>query len=101
MARMIPPTVHPSVRSGGERRLFAIIRDAPGTADWVCLHSLGLARHCAKRRGEIDFVLITRKGLFVLEVKAGRVARRDGEWIFTDRYGVEHRKRDGPFEQAS
>ena len=40
---MIPSTIHPHVRSSAERRLFEVIRDAPGTEDWVCLHSLGLA----------------------------------------------------------
>jgi hypothetical protein len=101
MALMIPPTIHPSVRSGGERRIFEIIRDAPNTDSWICLHSLGLARHCTKRRGEIDFVLLTRTGVFALEVKSGRVARKDGLWVFTDRYGVQHHKSEGPFEQAS
>jgi hypothetical protein len=98
---MIPSTIHPSVRSGGERRLFEVLRDAPNTDDWVCLHSLGLARHHTKRRGEIDFLVFTRKGVFVLEVKGGRVARRDGGWVFTDKYGVPHIKQEGPFEQAS
>ena len=101
MARMIPSTIHPHVRSGAERRLFEVIRDAPGTDDWVCLHSLGLARHARKRRGEIDFLLLTRKGIFVLEVKGGRVSREGGIWRFTDRYGDVHEKHESPFDQAS
>ena len=101
MAKMIPVTVHPDVRSGGERRIFALMRDAPGTDTWICLHSLGLARHPYKRRAEIDFLLISGKGVFVLEVKAGRVARTEGEWTYTDRYGQQNRKRESPFDQAS
>lgn len=101
MARMIPFTIHPHVRSSAERRLFEVIRDAPGTEDWVCLHSLGLARHASKRRGEIDFLLLTRKGIFVLEVKGGGVARERGIWRFTDRYGDVHEKHESPFAQAS
>jgi len=101
MARMIPATIHPNVRSGAERKLFGIISDTPGTDDWVCLHSLGLARHARKRRGEIDFLLLTRKGIFVLEVKGGRVARHGGIWQFTDRYGRAHEKNESPFDQAS
>ncbi|MCC7083421.1 MAG: NERD domain-containing protein/DEAD/DEAH box helicase [Pirellulales bacterium] len=101
MARMIPSTIHPHVRSSAERRLFEVIRDAPGTEDWVCLHSLGLARHASKRRGEIDFLLLTRKGIFVLEVKGGGVAREGGIWRFTDRYGDVHSKHESPFDQAS
>lgn len=101
MARMIPATIHPNVRSGAERKLFGIIRDTPETDDWVCLHSLGLARHVRKRRGEVDFLLLTRKGIFVLEVKGGRVARHGGIWQFTDRYGSAHEKNESPFDQAS
>jgi hypothetical protein len=101
MARMIPATIHPAVRSGAERRLFSTFRDAPGTDDWVCLHSLALARHATKRRGEIDFLLLTRKGVFVLEVKGGGVSRHGGVWRFTDRYGTVHEKPESPFDQAA
>lgn len=101
MGKMIPATIHPDVRSGGERRIFALLRDAVGTDNWICLHSLGLARHAYKRRAEIDFLLISGKGLFVLEVKGGRVARAGGEWIHTDRYGRQNRKSESPFDQAS
>ncbi|MBN2384572.1 NERD domain-containing protein [bacterium] len=101
MARMIPATIHPNVKSEAERKLFGIIRDTPGTNDWVCLHSLGLARHARKRRGEIDFLLLTRKGIFILEVKGGRVSRHGGVWQFIDRYGIAHEKHESPFDQAS
>lgn len=101
MARMIPGTIHPNVQSMAERKLFNAFRDAPGTDDWVCLHSLGMARHLSKRRGEIDFLLLTRKGIFVVEVKGGRIARIEGLWHFTDRYGKSHEKSESPFDQAS
>jgi len=79
---MIPPKIHPDVKSSAERRFFDWIRDEAGTEDWICLHSLGLSEHEAKRRAEIDFLLLTRIGIFVLEVKGGRVTRKDGEWHF-------------------
>ncbi|MEQ8790832.1 MAG: NERD domain-containing protein/DEAD/DEAH box helicase [Pirellulaceae bacterium] len=101
MTRMIPATIHPHVKSGAERRMFGVIRETPNTDEWVCLHSLGLARHARKRRGEIDFLLLTRTGVFVLEVKGGGVKRIDGVWQFTDRYGTVHRKSEGPFDQAA
>lgn len=101
MARMIPPTIHPSVRSGAERKLFDVIREAPGTDDWVCLHSLALARHETKRRAEIDFLLLTRQGIFVLEVKGGRISREEGVWKFTDRWDNTVSKYESPFDQAS
>ncbi|MFN0019486.1 MAG: NERD domain-containing protein [Pirellulaceae bacterium] len=101
MARMIPPKIHPEVKSSAERRFFDWIRDEAGTEDWICLHSLGLSEHEAKRRAEIDFLLLTRFGIFVLEVKGGRVTRKNGEWHFTDRYGKTTTKSEGPFDQAS
>jgi len=67
----------------------------------VCLHSLGLARHPTKRRAEIDFLVVTPRGIFVLEVKGGRIRREAGVWIFTDRYGAEHQRAEGPFDQAA
>jgi len=97
---MIPPTIHPDVKSSAERRVFDWIRDAPGTDDWICLHSLGLSEHDSKRRGEIDFLLLTRIGIFVLEIKGGRVARENGVWKFTDRFGHTTVKNEGPFDQA-
>lgn len=101
MTRMIPSTIHPSIKSAAERKLFYIIQDAPKSDSWICLHSLGLARHVTKRRGEIDFLLLTPKGIFILEVKGGRISRENGLWQFTDKYGVIHTKNEGPIEQAN
>lgn len=65
MTRMIPETIHSSVQSTAEKRIFEVIRDAPNTDRWVCLHSLGLAQHDTKRRVEIDFVLLTHRVAYV------------------------------------
>jgi hypothetical protein len=97
---MLPPTIHSSVQSHAERRMYEIIRDAPNTDHWVCLHSLGLAHHETKRRAEIDFVLLTQHGVFVLEAKGGRIQRRDGVWYSENRSG-EHPLHESPFDQAS
>jgi hypothetical protein len=67
----------------------------------VVLHSLAFSRHKAKRRGEIDFLVIAPAGVFAIEVKAGRVARREGIWVHTDRWGEEHQRPESPFEQAA
>lgn len=98
---MIPPKIHPEVQSSAERRVFDWIRDAAETDNWICLHSLGLSEHETKRRGEIDFLLLTRWGIFVIEVKGGRVARENGVWKFTNRFNKTTTKPEGPFDQAS
>ena len=101
MARMIPPYISPDVKSAAERKIYALIKDSKGTDDLVCLHSLGLSRHMSKRQGEIDFVLVCDGAILCLEVKGGRINRKDGVWYFTDRYGQETKKSEGPFVQAS
>lgn len=102
MARMIPSVISPDVKSNAERKVFEWFRTAKGTENWIVLHSLGIASHNTSIYGEIDFlVLAPGKGLFVIEVKGGRVGRREGVWSFTDRYGNTSTKRRGPFEQAN
>ena len=65
------------------------------------LHSLGLPKHQSKIYGEVDFVVVCDRGLACLEIKGGRVECRDGKWYFTDRYGVEREKPEGPFAQVT
>lgn len=101
MSRMVPPTIHPDVKSNAEKRIFRLLKDAPGTDDWVVLHSLGLSRHQTKRRGEIDFVILCARGVFVIEVKGGRISREQGIWQTQDRYNQYSRLHESPYEQAS
>src|SRR4051794_24955958 len=101
MARMIPTAFAETTVSAAERKLFQLLKNDPGTTDWIALHSLGLSRRGKKPYGEIDFVvLIPGGGVICLEVKGGRVACRDGEWQTTDRYDRTERLRRSPFLQA-
>ena len=101
MARMIPPYFSEEIKSTGEKQFFDLLRHDPATTDWVCLHSLGLARHVKRVYGEIDFVvLVPNEGIFCLEIKSGRVARQGGVWKYTNRYGDVSTSTIGPFRQA-
>lgn len=101
MARMLPARISSEVNSTAERRVFEWLQNDPDAEGWVVLHSLGLARHQTLLFGEIDFVVLAPgKGIFCLEVKGGRVAREDGFWTFTNRFGEVNRKSRGPFDQA-
>lgn len=92
----IPPL---SANSSAEYRLFNSFKAIE--LEGVCLHSLRLSSHQYKAEGELDFVVVTKTGLFVLEVKGGAVRRDDDRtWHFTDRYGQDHRRKEGPFDQA-
>ena len=101
MSIMLPSVLAPAVNSSAERRIFDWFRDAPGTEDWVILHSLGIATHNKVLYGETDFfAIIPGAGVFALEVKGGRVRRENGIWYFTDKYGKTNSKARGPFDQA-
>src|SRR5581483_5433473 len=101
MAKMLPPVIDESTLSDAERRVFGLVKHAPGTDGWIVLHSLGLSRRGRKPYGEIDFViLIPGEGVLCLEVKGGRIACRDGEWETTDRFGAPSRLNRSPFLQA-
>ncbi|MDR0700990.1 MAG: NERD domain-containing protein/DEAD/DEAH box helicase [Azoarcus sp.] len=99
--RMIPAQPH-DTHSRAELRVFDQLRAAFANDDrWFALHSLNLPRHAYKRFGEIDFVVCGPDGLFVLEVKGGKVACHDGIWETTNRYGHTERLKESPFRQAA
>lgn len=99
MTIFIPPFLGQDVKSNAERKIYALLQKMD-IKNAVVLHSLGLPKHEAKIYGEIDFVVVCERGVICLEIKGGRVEHRDGQWIFIDRYGVEHRKAEGPFQQV-
>lgn len=97
---MIPAVLDPGTQSPGEKEVFRRLRDDPGTADWIVLHSFDLPRHKTQVRGEADFVVLAPGlGMLCLEVKAHhRVARdADGRW----RLGNDPPTSRSPFRQAS
>ena len=97
--RLVPRTASRSYTSSSERRVFKLLEAVPDKGI-TALHSLNLSEHSYQRAGELDFLLAGPKGLFALEVKGGRVARRDGIWTITDRNGHTRREQRGPFKQA-
>jgi len=101
MAKMLPPYICEEVKSTGERQIFDLFKNDPGTENWVVLHSLGLAKHTKRLYGEIDFlVLAPNLGIFCLEVKSGDIKREEGLWTFTNRFGEVTTSGRGPFQQA-
>ncbi len=100
--RMIPDTPH-GTHSKAEKRLFDKLRSldfAENHKLYTAYHSLNLTDHQYKRFGEIDFLITGPAGIFVLEVKGGRISCHRGRWEFTDRFGRAHQKVEGPFKQA-
>lgn len=98
--KMIPNYLPINVRSGAERRLFADLDNIKEGEGYYCLHSLSLPEHEYKVLGELDFVIVSSKGIYVIEVKGGGISCRDGIWYFEDRRGNFHHSSEGPFQQA-
>ena len=97
---MIPSELTLGTQSDAEKKMFKLLKAVDLGGDATCLHSLELARHRYQRLGEIDFVIISALGLLVLEVKGGRVSRRNGIWAFRERWGKERRENRGPIKQV-
>ncbi|NTV12362.1 MAG: AAA family ATPase [Desulfobulbaceae bacterium] len=99
---MLPATPH-GTHSQAEKRVFdrlrAVFADEKNNS-LVAYHSFNLTRHAYKRFGEIDFLICGPQGIFVLEIKGGRIACHNGVWEFTNRYNETSRKVEGPFKQA-
>lgn len=99
---MIPaPESFGRVDSAAELRVAQLLAQADLGVPTTCLYSVKLPVHEYKRMSEVDFVVVWDDTILVIEVKGGRIGRRDGLWTFTDRYGQTDEKREGPFDQAS
>ena len=96
--RMVPPAPF-ETGSQAEKRIFDRLRSA--LDDTVtAYHSVRPTRHPGKRFPEIDFVICSTDGIYVLEVKGGRVSCEGGTWRYRDRNGRVAESNEGPFRQA-
>ncbi len=87
--------------SRGERFLYHRFRNDTNTRDYFVLHSVFTNHHLTNVSGELDFlVLAPGLGFFAIEVKHGKVERKDGTWVFTNSKGKSTRKTKGPFRQV-
>lgn len=96
MAILIPDI--PKDCPNSERYVYERLgRELPDA--WIVLHSLGLGGHRKKIWGEADIVILSERGVFVLEVKGGTVSCKDGIWSFNGDFGG-YTKRESPWAQA-
>jgi hypothetical protein len=98
MAVLIPDT--PSNCGRGEQQVFNRLAHDLDDDRWVVLHSLGLVHHDKKLWGEIDFALLTTRGIFVIEVKGGKVSCKDGKWIHEMVGKDPYIRHESPWKQA-
>ncbi len=87
--------------SNGERLIYHRFKSDTDSSEFIILHSVFTNRHISSVSGELDFLILAPGlGFFALEVKHGRVERKDGTWIFTNRKGESTLKTKGPFRQV-
>jgi len=98
--QIIPSTPY-KTGSKAENRVFDKLRESfVNDSMYLAFHSLNLTMHAKKRFGEADFVILCEYGLFVMEVKGGRISSYDGQWYTINRNNEEHRLKESPFRQA-
>lgn len=97
--KFVPNHIPKNYKSKAEVHIFNALHQIENYKDWICCHSLSISHHPTKRESEVDFLFIGTAGVFVLEVKGGRINRHHGRWEFIDRHNRTHRGHS-PFEQA-
>lgn len=100
MVTFIPPYMGEEIKSNAEKKMYGVLQEL-NMEDAYVLHSLGLPRHQSKIYGEIDFVVVCKRGVACLEIKGGRVECKAGKWFYIDRYGTKRQKPEGPFAQVT
>ena len=98
---IIPPYIsEEDPKKKAERKVLHAFKQIDIPSKSFLFHSVNLPEHQYKEWGEIDFLLISKSGILVFEVKGGGISRENGVWIGTNRYGKKHVKYEGPNDQA-
>ena len=99
---MLYPNSIQKFNSVGERILANKFKDDPQLEKSFVLPSLFCSKHLSRVSGELDFlVLMPNHGIFAIEVKHGGVSRKDGKWLYTNRYKKVIVRNRSPFDQVN
>lgn len=77
------PVVVYKFESNAERKLFQAFERTAFEGATV-FHSLNIPKHQKKQFSEADFVVVSNRGVLVLEVKGGRLSVKRGIWYTRD-----------------
>ena len=98
---LIPDNIS-DFNSLGERVLYLKFKNDESVNNLYVLHSVFTGYHIKNISGELDFLVIApNEGFFSIEVKHGRVTRKNGDWCYTDREGKTTCKKISPFAQQN
>lgn len=95
----IIPNVPYATSSQAEGEVFYKLQNCFNNDDFIAYHSLNLSASETFCFKEADFVILSKYGLFVLEVKGGGVFSKDDDFYTTDKSGQSMRIKN-PFRQA-
>ena len=76
--RILPPS---GSRSKAENIIRDCIKNLPSKSSEIALWSVHVPEHATKEFSEVDFILLTQKGICCIEVKGGRVEYTNGSFI--------------------
>ena len=85
------PNICRENNSNAEKKIFSLFSDIDLGPGWITFHSLNVSESTHKTMCEVDFALLGPQGLFVFEVKGGRIRCENGIWYYKDRDYVEHK----------
>jgi Nuclease-related domain/UvrD-like helicase C-terminal domain/AAA domain len=98
---MLFPDNIESFESKGEHILYLKFKNEESAKYLYVLHSVFTNHHLKNVSGELDFlVLAPGKGIFAIEVKHGKVTRKEGTWLFENGRGNVTIKKKSPFSQV-
>lgn len=97
--KIIPSILRKDITES-EKKVFQSFKRLEINEPGICFHSLNLPDHRFKRKGEIDFLLLTKRGILVIEVKGGNISVNDGVWTYSNSEGKTFTKYESAFEQA-
>lgn len=93
------PTFKFRPRLFGEAAVYDLLL-ALDDSEGFAVHSVNLPEHEYKRWGEADFVIVSRAGLVLLEVKGGNVSLAGRVWRYENARGQAITSSEGPARQA-
>ena len=93
------PVVVYRFQSNAEKKLFPLFEKADLELGNT-FHSLNIPEHERKQFAEADFVVVSSRGVLILEVKGGRLSVKEGVWYTRDGDGNVDRLNESPLKQV-
>lgn len=94
------PVVVYKFPSSAEKKIFKVFEKTSFEGATV-FHSLNIPRHEYKQFSEADFIVVSNKGVLILEVKGGRLSVRNGVWYTRNRHDIENELKESPIAQVT